>query len=90
MLPHFEFAESLTNLSSEILSCSTVYFRFSVTAGGNLMEIYRNSLKKPLLAKICRFLDFSGNTENLNCYDFEIIILILTVQNHATLVTAKS
>ena len=54
------------------------------------MEIYRNSLKKPLLAKICRFLDFSGNTENLNCYDFEIIILILTVQNHATLVTAKS
>ena len=70
----FWIAESLTNLSSEILSFSTVYFRFSVIGGEIMMNIFWFFQKTPMLATFGDIMNHSGNTENLN-----VLILIILI-----------
>ena len=53
------------------------------------MEINHTLQKMPNLGIISHFLNFSGNTENQNCFDFENCCFDIDFENHATLVTSK-
>ena len=72
LLLHFWFAESLTNLSSDFLSCSTVYFWFSVIAVEIVIKIYSIFVKKPNVAVFWKFL---SGLETLKTW----IVLILKI-----------
>ena len=79
LLLHFWFAESLTNLSSQILSCSTVHFRFSVIEGKTLMDINHIFLQKPKLPIFWKFLNFLETLKIRIVLILNILILISNI-----------